>query len=259
MLMFSGSLITGLPTAFPTDDEKITTPFPYPLEYYIDGRALHMEHKTISSMRQCPPDLYDPEDPFDNMQCFFVKCLHLLSRAASLALRAKDGTEDVVDEIFITGQSLSRLGESLSRYREKNGLYSGITAHDGVLVLAITATHAAWIQLLNISAEQDSVSWARRLEIARASMAIVREAIAADPACLHLLLGLTWTPVYEVLAWELFKCKENADEEGAALVQLELNQLLGALKVLARVFPFKMDMHVEHLKRFRIHSMDLRV
>lgn len=99
--------------------------------------------------------------------------------------------QDVVHDIFIAGQGLSRLGESLSRYREKNGLYSNITSHDGVLVLSITATHAAWIQLLNISAECDQTSWDRRLEIARASMAIVREAIAADPACLHLLLGVS--------------------------------------------------------------------
>ncbi|KDQ21140.1 hypothetical protein BOTBODRAFT_49840 [Botryobasidium botryosum FD-172 SS1] len=255
----SGSLITGLPSELPIDDEKITTPWPCPLEYYIDGRALQVQHKTLASMRYDYIDPYDPNDPFDNVQTFFSKCLHFLNRAATLAQLSLKNGEDHAEEITHTGKSLSRLCDSLTNYRRVHGLYGGNTAHDGVLVLAITGTHAAWIQLLNISAGTVDSAWQQRLEVARQSMQIVREAIAADPASLHLLLGLMWTPVYEVLAAELGRFQQLGDTAGAQYVQGELDELMGALRLLHDVFPFKMDMHVEHLRRFGYHAIPIRL
>jgi len=184
----------------------------------------------------------------------------MLYRAAALAMRAKVKGELVYvsGDISVAEHAIHHLSESIASYRRRTELYTGRQGHDATLVLATTATYAAHIQLLNVYADEDSAAYRRRLDIARASMTVVNEASAADSGYLHILLGLTWTPVYEVLAWEFNRLRSLNDEEGVDAVRAELDTMLNALRILAKAFPFKMDLHVAHLERFNIHSMSLR-
>lgn len=83
------------------------------------------------------------------------------------------------------------LSDSIALYRKRTTLYHGRLGHDATLLLATTATYAAHIQLLNIFSEENDDVYNRRLEVARASMAVVNEAGSGDLAYLHVLLGVS--------------------------------------------------------------------
>ncbi|KDQ07181.1 hypothetical protein BOTBODRAFT_615635 [Botryobasidium botryosum FD-172 SS1] len=277
----AGSLITGFPAAFP-DDKLITTMWPCPLDQYAtvgnplplslgpnpspiplsgQGEACGIPYSTVSDLhRYSSPDGSDRSLSGECVHAFRAKSFAMLYRAAALATRAKSKGElaRIAGDISVAEHAIQSLSEDIASYRGRTQLYTGHQGHDATLILATTATYAAYIQLLNIYVDGDSSVYQHRLEIARASMAIVNEASAADRGYLHILLGLTWTPVYEVLALELKRLLSSNQEESAKVVSAELDTMLDAFRVLAKAFPFKMDLHVSHLERFKIHSMNLR-
>ncbi|KDQ07188.1 hypothetical protein BOTBODRAFT_39020 [Botryobasidium botryosum FD-172 SS1] len=260
-----GSLIANLPSAFSKENE-ITTMWPCPPEYYSDGRAHTCSESSAPFFLRHTSEAWSSSKANNNVHAFRAKSVALLYRTAVLAKGAGDPLEgmsilsknpqackDIISDITVLEKSLSHLAASVEQYRLKCTLGND-APHDAMLVFSIASIQAAYIHLCSILAEQDNTWYRRRLQAAKKSTTIIKEILATGSSSLHVSVCLMWTCVYEVLALEWSKLGALGDERGVALIQGDIDNLYGALELYAKVFPFKINLHIQYLKKFNIHG-----
>jgi len=225
----AGSLLTGVPCGLA--DEKISTMWPCPSEYYEDGRALSQRYGTVNT-------LYNPEsdsiwDLDDNPIALRTKSYALLHRAATLVARSEapvtDGELDreLGREVQLASHSISSFADSLSTLQFAQEESMDSEGMRSILATASTAAHSAVVQIYGILAQTDSSAIDRQRSACKNTILTIKEVANLGIPYFPLALGFTLTPVHSFLVSEL---NRQTDEKGTASIQADIDILMGTIR-----------------------------
>jgi len=180
----------------------MTTLWPCPSEYYEDGRALLQGYGTVKS-------LYDFESHSiayigDNPIALRAKAYALLDRATILLTQSKSLSRldsNLQSKIRIANRSISTFGDFISTFQY---VPLGLTDFQGVKVVmssAVTAAHAAVVQIYNIPilAQADPGALNKQRIACKNTVSVVKEVAKLEDQYFPLALDVTLPPVYKFL------------------------------------------------------------
>ncbi|CEL54576.1 hypothetical protein RSOLAG1IB_07180 [Rhizoctonia solani AG-1 IB] len=225
----AGSLGTGLPHAI--KDDEITTVFPRPLQEFEDGTITDDTNATITNMYEDGNHAQDASK--DSLHCLRVKSLALLERSSRLST-VPEGEWDKKfwGEFWATDQALERIAQTLPH------IHSGMGINDtSSLIFVHTFVQGSMIQLHSPFLEKNSGSYERSVKAADAAMKVIHMIDNIDAKNFHMLMGLSWICVSDVLKRELRRKRSAADDESARHTEQELEALYAAMKRLRQVYP----------------------
>ncbi|KAG9076958.1 hypothetical protein FS749_011203 [Ceratobasidium sp. UAMH 11750] len=225
----AGSLGTGLPHAI--KDAEITTVFPRPLKEFEEGTVSDETNATIMSMYEEGNIAQDAST--DSLHALRVKSLALLERSSRLSMvpEADRGTT-FWHEFTATDGALSRVAQTLPH------IHSGAGINDtSSLIFVHTFIHGSTIQLHSPFVDTHPSSYERCVQAAGAAMKVVYMIDNIDAKNFHMLMGLSWMCVADVLKREIRRKRSVSDEDGARKSEQELEALVAVMKRLRQVYP----------------------
>jgi len=230
-----GSLVSGLP--YTIADERITTVWPCPSDYYED--EVHLSQPAGSIMSMYDPGLLSIPPRLENHQTLRAKSVALLHRASILSAQVKTDSidESLRRKILSTCKATSVFADSLPPFSVQENYVGDPDAVRSILAIALTAAHAAVIQIYGIFAQDNPAAHQQQLKSANAAMVVVKEMRAAQFSYIPIFLGWSLTPVHEFLVRERLRLIELGNEEGARGLQTEISVLLRTLKRVGELFP----------------------
>lgn len=225
----AGSMGTGLPHAI--KDNEITTVFPRPLKEFEDGTVSDDTNGTIMSMYEDGNPAQDVSK--DSLHALRVKSLALLERSSRLAMVPEaERTPTFWHEFGATDVALSRIAQTLPH------IHSGMGINDtSSLIFVQTFIHGSTIQLHLPFLDTHPASYERCVQAAGAAMEVVYLIDNIDAKNFHMLMGLSWMCVADVLKRELRRKRGLSDEAGAQKSEQELEALVAVMKRLRQVYP----------------------
>ncbi|CAE6434361.1 unnamed protein product [Rhizoctonia solani] len=245
----AGSLGTGLPHAI--KDDEITTVFPRPLQEFEEGTITDDTNATITNMYEDGNHAQDASK--DSLHCLRVKSLALLERSSRLSTVPEEGkwttrslntqTDPVGylleerdkkfwGEFWATDQALERIAQTLPH------IHSGMGINDtSSLIFVHTFVQGSTIQLHLPFVEKNSGLYERSVKAAEAAMKVVHAIDNIDAKNFHMLMGLSWICVSDILKREVRRKRSVGDAEGARQTEQELEALFSAMKRLRQVYP----------------------
>ncbi|GAB1517112.1 hypothetical protein RhiTH_000155 [Rhizoctonia solani] len=232
----AGSLGTGLPHAI--KDDEITTVFPRPLQEFEEGTVTNDTNATITNMYEDGNHAQDASK--DSLHCLRVKSLALLERSSRLStvpeeageLHWEERDKKFWGEFWATDRALERIAQTLPH------IHSGMGINDtSSLIFVHTFVQGSTIQLHLPFVETDSGSYDRSVKAADAAMNVVHMIDNIDAKNFHMLMGLSWICVSDILKREIHRKRGIADDEGARRTERELEALFAAMKRLRQVYP----------------------
>ncbi|CAE6350764.1 unnamed protein product [Rhizoctonia solani] len=238
----AGSLGTGLPHAI--KDDEITTVFPRPLQEFEEGTVTNDTNATITNMYEDGNHAQDASK--DSLHCLRVKSLALLERSSRLStVPEEERDKKFWGEFWATDRALERIAQTLPH------IHSGMGINDtSSLIFVHTFVQGSTIQLHLPFVETDSGSYDRSVKAADAAMNVVHMIDNIDAKNFHMLMGLSWICVSDILKREIHRKRGIADDEGARRTERELEALFAAMKRLRQVYPVlgvyglvKQDLH----------------
>lgn len=225
----AGSLGTGLPHAI--KDSEITTVFPRPLKEFEDGTISDDTNATILNMYEEGNHAQDATK--DSLHALRVKSLALLERTSRLSMVPEsERTNTFWLEFRATDVALSRISQTLPH------IHSGMGINDtSSLIFVHTFVQGSTIQLHSPFMESDPTSYERSVQAADAAMRVVHMIDNIDAKNFHMLMGLSWICVADVLKREIRRKRNISDEDGARRSEQELEALFAVMKRLRQVYP----------------------
>ncbi|KAF8744885.1 GAL4-like Zn(II)2Cys6 (or C6 zinc) binuclear cluster DNA-binding domain, partial [Rhizoctonia solani] len=204
----AGSLGTGLPHAI--KDDEITTVFPRPLQEFEEGTVTNDTNATITNMYEDGNHAQD----------------------ATGELHWEERDKKFWGEFWATDRALERIAQTLPH------IHSGMGINDtSSLIFVHTFVQGSTIQLHLPFVETDSGSYDRSVKAADAAMNVVHMIDNIDAKNFHMLMGLSWICVSDILKREIRRKRGIADDEGARRTERELEALFAAMKRLRQVYP----------------------
>jgi len=240
-----GSLLTGAVPCGPTD-EKITTLWPCPSEYYEDGSALLQRYGTVRS-------LYDHQsrsnwDVSDNPLSLRTKGYALLAKASALLAQSKKhhGRLDskLAIEARLASDSISNFVDSLSVFHFAQFESNDVDGVKCALIAASATAHAAMIQINDILAEDDSDALGRQHSACKNVVLAAREMAKLGDQYFPLIFGVALVPVHQFLTREMGGQDHEYD---AALVNTDIDVLLCSLERLKRLVPLEAAVPLKYM------------
>jgi len=244
------SMVLKLSTAIPHDDGSVTTMWPCAYEYYENGRAAGAPNNNLTWLYH-PLTVPGPViDVYENAHAFNAKSYAIHRRIHMLAESSRSGNEIPTEEIEINMEAATKLLNAIEIYWERSYTPSRVldpylNGYNVQLALANSFARSCLIMLYNVLMEKDSAYHFKRLHMARTIVSLAKSVCATQT--LHLLLWIPWMSAYEVLALELVRLTTMSDAAGAAAIQLELEVLHKALKLLPDTVKFQTDWQRQNL------------
>ncbi|KAJ1310525.1 hypothetical protein OPQ81_007255 [Rhizoctonia solani] len=225
----AGSLGTGLPHAI--KDTEITTVFPRPLKEFEEGTISDDTNATIMSMYEDGNHAQDASK--DSLHCLRVKSLALLERSSRLStIPEAERKETFWEEFWATDRALERIAQTLPH------IHSGMGINDtSSLIFVHTFVQGSTIQLHSPFVDSSAVSYERSVKAANAAMQVVHLIDNIDAKNFHMLMGLSWICVSDILKRELRRNQSVSDDEGVRRCERELEALFAVMKRLRQVYP----------------------
>ncbi|CAE6384828.1 unnamed protein product [Rhizoctonia solani] len=225
----AGSLGTGLPHAI--KDTEITTVFPRPLKEFEEGTITDDTNATIMDMYEDGNRAQDASK--DSLHCLRVKSLALLERTSRLSMVPEgERTSAFWREFRATDRALERIAQTLPH------IHSGMGINDtSSLIFVHTFVQGSTIQLHSPFLDTIPTSYERAVKAAGAAMQVVNLIDNIDAKNFHMLMGLSWICVSDILKREMRRKQSISDNEGARQTEQELEALLAVMKRLRQVYP----------------------
>ncbi|KAG9100000.1 hypothetical protein FRC06_004639 [Ceratobasidium sp. 370] len=149
----------------------------------------------------------------------------------SAAVRFDRGTT-FWHEFRATDTALSRIAQTLPH------IHSGAGINDtSSLIFVHTFIHGSTIQLHAPFLDTHPSSYERCVQAAAAAMKVVYMIDNIDAKNFHMLMGLSWMCVADVLKREIRRKRSVSDEDGARKSEQELEALVAVMKRLRQVYP----------------------
>ncbi|CAE6385529.1 unnamed protein product [Rhizoctonia solani] len=225
----AGSLGTGLPHAI--KDTEITTVFPRPLKEFEEGTITDDSNATIMNMYEDGNHAQDASK--DSLHCLRVKSLALLERSSRLSMVPEgERTSTFWREFRATDRALERIAQTLPH------IHSGMGINDtSSLIFVHTFVQGSTIQLHSPFLDTIQASYDRSVKAADAAMQVVHMIDNIDAKNFHMLMGLSWICVSDILKREIRRKQNISDSDGARQSEQELEALLAVMKRLRQVYP----------------------
>ncbi|KDQ07109.1 hypothetical protein BOTBODRAFT_60210 [Botryobasidium botryosum FD-172 SS1] len=230
-----GSLFAGVPCG--PADEKITTTWPCPSEFYEDGRALSQGYGTVRSLYGRDSYLQSANESLVSLR---AKAIALFYRASTLLIQSE--TRDTMDDEFgqevrVARNLISNFADSLleTRFTQDESLKES-EGQKAILVNTFTAIHGAVVQIYDIPIYNDTVDALDRQRCAcRRAMSAVKQAVV-ELGLQHtpLVLGCTLTPVHKFLIGD---ARRQVDQNHVALIQTDIEMIARVTRRVKRILP----------------------
>jgi len=214
-------------------DEKITTIWPCPSEYYQDGRALLQHYGTVKSLYNLK--LNSIWDLSDNPTSLRTKGYAMLYHASTLVAQSKiHGSPSRTNEIRIASHSISNFAHSLSACQYIQFETIDVDGAKSALITASAAAHAAVVQINGIFAQTDPDALRRQRNACKNSVLAAKEMAKLGDQYFPLLFCVTLAPTYHFLISEVERQDDERDKEH---IRADINILLRTLERLKKCMP----------------------
>jgi len=233
--------------------------WPCSSEDYDSGEVIHTSYSGLASLQSRELKRGITCSAYDNVYTFYAKSCAMFYHAVTLTSSFREG-HDVSHDTQTAIRVISYLIDVMVSYRHQicptfeRILDQKDHRHNCALILSMSITYAASIQLLHISSDEDATSRRRRFEMARDCARLAVEVCHVDVDLLSITIWLPWYSAYEVLAWELTRLKALEDYKGADAVRNDIDGLIDVYKKFADHHSFRNNGSFRNLARFDLHD-----
>ncbi|KAF8311565.1 hypothetical protein DL93DRAFT_2208478 [Clavulina sp. PMI_390] len=236
-----GSIMTNLPAALPDECDsfsQIETVWPRTLEEYEKGEVYESDYGTLRFLYQPDTSLPGRADTIFTLR---LKASALFERASRLGSRYSSNMNEQTFALFRTVDfAIARFSNSIPFARNTGAMgeipQPPTAPVNAQLVFVHTLALTATMRLHYLAAKDESISYAKRLHAAEATVVVANELMGSsvDYSEFDMLLGYCWKTACDVFILER---QITADPVTIAALDSKIDTLVGHMQTLQTVFP----------------------